>query len=70
MVKEAYARLSPGRLSRMRLSRDMKSSWKAALTSASESPDRTDTLMPVRLRAVQARFIMPSIIILLMGMKF
>ena len=60
----------PGRLSRMRLSRDMKSSWIAALTSASESPGRTDTLMPVRLRAVQARFIMPSIIILLMGMKF
>ena len=60
----------PGRLSRMHLSRDIKSSWKAALTSASESPARADILMPARLRAVQARCIMLFIIILLMEMKF
>ena len=68
VVKEAYARLSPRQIIAYAPIQGYEKFLESC--SASESPGRTDTLMPVRLRAVQARFIMPSIIILLMGMKF
>lgn len=53
VVKEAYARLTPRQIIAYAPIQDMKSFWKAVLTSVSENPVRADTLMPVRLRAVQ-----------------
>lgn len=70
VVKEAYARLSPRQIIAYAPIQGYEKFLESCIDQCFGESGRTDTLMPVRLRAVQERFIMPSITILLMGMKF